>query len=338
MLKRNLLLNIIVFLYCGCTPGVTPEQAFYYWKTTYDTGPAENNALARPGVKSLYLRFFDVDHFPGTEGPVPRGRIQFNAALPAGKEIIPVIFITNRTFLSASDSIADYLPGRVWKLIKQTAAANKIKISEIQIDCDWTQATKKRYFKFLSNLNLLSRINISATIRLHQVKYRKETGVPPVSKGMLMYYNMGTIDASANNSIFDPAIAARYTGNLNEYPLPLDLALPIFGWGIQIRNGEVVQLLNKMERSDLAGDSGFATSADNRQIARHPGFHHGYYFQQGDAIKWETVTPEALLAVPEQLAKHGAGKFGKIVFYDLDAINLNRYEENFFERVAAGFR
>ena len=45
---------------------------------------------------------------------------------------------------------------------------------------------------------------MSATIRLHQVKYRADTGVPPVDRGMLMAYNLLPPDqAGERSSILD---------------------------------------------------------------------------------------------------------------------------------------
>ena len=92
-------------------------------------------------------------------------------------------------------------------------STNHLKFKELQIDCDWTESTRDKYFHLLSTLrNELERNKqiISATIRLHQVKYAAITGIPPVHRGMLMYYNMGKINATDNNSVYDKKIAEKY--------------------------------------------------------------------------------------------------------------------------------
>ena len=93
------------------------------------------------------------------------------------------------------------------------------------------------------------RYQLSATIRLHQVKYREETGVPPVDYGVLMYYNMGHISAMGANSIYDRSTALRYLGKLREYPLPLDIALPMFAWGVHSADGQVLNWWGTYARS-----------------------------------------------------------------------------------------
>ena len=78
---------------------------------------------------------------------------------------------------------------------------------------------------------------LSATIRLHQVKYYKQAGIPPVDRGMLMFYNMGKLNAlTAENSIYNSNDAAGYIETVDDYPLKLDLALPAFSWAVHFRN------------------------------------------------------------------------------------------------------
>ncbi|MGG2305049.1 hypothetical protein ACE4Z6_26875, partial [Salmonella enterica] len=93
-----------------------------------------------------------------------------------------------------------------------------------QIDCDWTLGTKEKYFSLLKRIKERMALPLSCTIRLHQVKYQAKTGVPPVDRGMLMYYNMGHVEgATETNSIYDPANADKYVSYVKDYPLPLDV-------------------------------------------------------------------------------------------------------------------
>ena len=51
-------------------------------------------------------------------------------------------------------------------------------------------------------------------------------GVPPVSRGVLMYYNMSEAgDFKTSNHILDLEVAGRYHVHFDDYPIPLDLAL-----------------------------------------------------------------------------------------------------------------
>jgi hypothetical protein len=80
---------------------------------------------------------------------------------------------------------------KISSLLKQ---ANK-SCKKIQIDCDWSQGTKHNYFQFLKQFKALdTTLQLSCTIRLHQVKYPTITGIPPVDEGTIMYYNMGKLN------------------------------------------------------------------------------------------------------------------------------------------------
>jgi hypothetical protein len=136
-------------------------------------------------------------------------------------------------------------------------------VRELQIDCDWTDLTRAAFFDFVTELRVLVHREgalLSATIRLHQVKYRERTGVPPVDRGMLMFYNMGGITADADTrSIFDRARAESYLARLPEYPLPLDAALPIWSWTVHTRGDRVVGLLQSTDPAELV-DPTYASS------------------------------------------------------------------------------
>ena len=78
-----------------------------------------------------------------------------------------------------------------------------------------------------------------------------------------MYYNMGVIGASDENSIYDEKIAHRYIASLHNYSLPLSIALPVFSWGVHIRNHQVTNLIGGLRHHDLSGE-GFEKTGENR--------------------------------------------------------------------------
>ena len=107
--------------------------------------------------------------------------------------------------------------------------------------------------------------------------------------------------SGTQNSIFEPAIAGRYNTFIKNYPLPLDVALPIFSWGNTIREGKVVELLNKMNGSYFTNDTNFTQVNGNRFLTKHACFKAGYYFQQNDVVKLEHVSANNLLSITEQI-------------------------------------
>ena len=149
------------------------------------------------------------------------------------------------------------------RLVEEINAKNKINCQEIQIDCDWTLKSKDNYLKFIERFKKLSQKKLSATIRLHQVKYFKKTKIPNVDSGVLMYYNMGTIAPDSLNSIYNKKIAEKYLKSLKKYPLHLDFALPIYSWAVHIRNQKVIGLRSKINVRELKKDANFEQTEVN---------------------------------------------------------------------------
>jgi hypothetical protein len=242
----------------GCAPGRTPhtQRAFYFWRTVFDLSAADQKELTDLGITKLYARFFDVVFNTGTGKTAPVGDIRFKMLPAPDLEIIPVVFIANQALLETPDSLADTLAAAVYRRIRALGRSLK-PINEIQLDCDWSANTKDKYFGMLKFLKSKcgKELRLSATIRLHQVKYANRTGIPPVDRGMLMFYNMGkAADLKTHNSIYDPQTAAAYLSGFASYPLPLDVALPCFSWLVVIQNGHLTHLINDVEELELDGN------------------------------------------------------------------------------------
>ncbi len=313
-------------------PPRSKSMAFYYWKTHFTIDSLEAAALQFNNVSQLYTRYFDIDFLPADTAPRSVSPISWDsAALPA--QIIPVVYIKNRVFERLDSNGIRLLSKNTLQLVTGISQAKKITTLAIQFDCDWTESTRDKYFLFLRLYRSLSKQIITATIRLHQVKYPAKTGIPPVDKGVLMLYNMGEIDAGTGNSIYDKSIAARYTPAIKTYPLPLDVALPIFAWGLQVREGKVVKLLNKMNFLHFENEPNFTPLGQGRYIAVHAGFHGGYYFKKNDQVKTEHVTEAALLEMVDQVNNNSNHRIGNIIFYELDKENLVLYEKNSFRKI-----
>lgn len=330
-------LILLLFFIASCRTKSSPDVSFYYWKTRFGLNHYENSVMKENNVHSLYIRYFDVDLDPESGQPKPVSTITF-ASSPIPKTVIPVVFIKNRVF-ERGDSVTVYaLVKNILQLITEINNKNKITVSEVQFDCDWTGKTRDAFFLFLRSYKKLSGQILSATIRLHQVKYSQRTGIPPVDHGVLMFYNMGAISASDANSIYEEKNALKYVGSLKQYPLRLDIALPIFSWGIGARNGKVHYLLNKMYVKDFEKDSNFVRIGADRFRAKYSFFKGGYYVMVNDEIKIENIGVKDLIAMTNILAKNISQPVRKIIFYDLDSSNIINYESSIFQTVSQGFR
>jgi len=216
------------------------KRSFYYWKTVFSLDQPEKSLLDSLQVSTLYVRYFDVDWDQKSNLPYPKAPISFKE-IP-DRKVIPVIFITNQTMLHIQQKEIPSLAEKIISRVK-SMHTDQPDFEEIQIDCDWSDKSKNNYFKLLEALkDVLGKNTIlSATIRLHQVKFSTRTGVPPADKGVLMAYNMADInDVNTLNSILEEDIIDQYTDNLHEYPLHLDLALPVYHQNVLFRAGRYI--------------------------------------------------------------------------------------------------
>ena len=263
--------------------------------------------------------------------------------LPQEMELVPTVFITNRTLVQIpNDEIPDLANKMVEKLQGQLKDLPQQVVQEIQIDCDWTQSTKVKYFTLLALLNTSfksKRIKLSATIRLHQIKYAAKTGIPPVARGMLMYYNMGDVqDSATQNSILDNAIGQKYLQQLADYPLPLDVALPLFQWGVLFRNGKMIKLFNQLMETALSDDQRFTKVDHNHWEVIKSTYLNGVYLYTGDKIRLEKVSFKALERASELLQQQLKKDNRSIVFYHLDEAVVQQFEQQRLQSIVNNFK
>jgi hypothetical protein len=334
-LIKRLFLFSFFFLLLSCTKNNKPIIAFYYWKTNFKFSPTEKEVLKDNNVTKLYIRYFDIGLHPKNNEPIPVSPIHFQEN-SSNFNIVPVVFIQNKVMLQPNLDVDD-LAQKTIRLVEEINTKNKIKCEEIQIDCDWTLKSKDNYLKFIERFKKLSHKKLSATIRLHQVKYFKKTKIPNVDSGVLMYYNMGTIAPDSLNSIYSQKIAAKYLKSLKKYPLHLDFALPIYSWAVHIRNQKVIGLRSKLKVSELKKDKNFEQTNAIFFKVKHSNYKNGVFYEENDVLKIEAISADDLKEMAQDLEENTAQAPREIIFYDLDEFNLKNYEKNIFEQVISCF-
>lgn len=297
--------------------------------------PIEKTTLKDNQVKRLYIRYFDIDWNAKSQNPFPQSPIHFQQN-PAGFTVVPVVYIKNKVLLAQNINVLD-LAQKTNDFIRQINTKNKISCQEIQIDCDWTLNSQDNYLEFIECFKKLSGKKLSATIRLHQIKYFRKTKIPNVDKGVLMYYNMGKIAPDSLNSIYDRNIANRYLASLKKYPLSINIALPIYSWAVHIRDGKVIGLKNKMDVSDFKKDANFIAISQKGFKTKNSNYKNGTFYKKDDFLKLEGITANDLLEMADDLDENAGNKPEEIIFYDLDEFNIKNYEKDLFEQVIAKF-
>jgi hypothetical protein len=312
-------------------------RAFYYWHVSFNLTDSNVSYLKSIGITKLYLHFFDVSPDVKTNKLAPIAKMEFNTPPPPSFEYVPVVYITNRSLENPDADSIQTLAYHIFHGVEDIASANGIHFKELQIDCDWTETTMKKYFALLKELRInLKKENkiLSATIRLHQVKYPQITGIPPVDRGMLMFYNLGSINGKVGyNSIYNPADADRYTSYISSYKLPLDVGLPIYSWTICIRNGKVVDLLQKTNSSNFSDTTYFESVGNNIFVSRYPYFLHGKYFMKNDTLKIESVNPALCKDAATNVSHYLKPEDRTVSLFEYDSLYLSSYEKQDIEKV-----
>lgn len=334
-MKKIILYSLILCFIISCRQQEQPIISFYYWKTIFRLSPKEKSTLTENQVKRVYIRYFDIDLSPKTQKPYPRTPIRFEDKT-SDFEIIPVVYIKNKVMLDKKLDVMD-LAEKINNFMQQINSKNNITIQEIQIDCDWTLGSKDNYLRFIEIFKKVSNKKLSATIRLHQIKYFKKTKIPNVDRGVLMYYNMGKIAPDSLNSIYDRSIANRYLSSLQNYPLPINIALPIYSWGIHMRDGKIIGLRNKIDTQNLKNNDSFVLTKKNWFTVKKSSFTGGIFYKENDQLKIETISRNDLLEMAADIEENTDQNPNEIIFYDLDEFNLKNYDTTIFKKVTDCF-
>lgn len=250
------LLLLLMVTSCQQRERLAEGNAVYYWRTDFRLDSTERAFLSLYNINKVYCRYFDVV-MNEEQGPIPNATITFSDSLPTGVEIIPTIYITEDCMHQEPKGLAEKLVKR----IQQMNETNDIKgVQEIQIDCDYTSKSRKVYYQFLKEVKATWKQRLSTTIRLHQLSMEE----PPVDYGALMLYNTGDSRKwTERNPILDARDVYPYVKRLDDYPLPLAAAYPVFSWlrviqGVNIEHTveadeiiKVKQMVEK-ERKDLS--------------------------------------------------------------------------------------
>ena len=299
LISLILVFALIVFSY-NKTQKKDIQISFYSWENSFE----EQNINEK-----LYIKVLDVNF--STKLELLKTNIK-----DVPKNFIPVIYITNETMKNVDYSL-------VSKAILETL--KNYKFDEIQIDCDWSLSTRSNYFNLLEDLKEKLNKKISATIRLHQIKYYTKTGIPPVDYGVLMYYNMSNIgDFNTKNSILDNEIAKKYHYNFDIYPLKLKLALPLYSQAIQFREEKAISLFEGVEEKDFNND--FEKLENNRYKVLNSHYFKGRYIYKDDIFRLENSNEQDIKIALKDFLDLSKNRYDEVIFYTLKY--KNKYDLN----------
>lgn len=360
-----LFLFTILLISCSKQQPKPVTRAYYYWRMGNDPARYEVGFLKQHGIQKLYVHLLDVD-WSEVYGAVPVSSYDPKEMFHDMRmydsftvQYTPVIFITNKTMehidsfdlpvlakrivrrclpaYDAEDVVYEQRHRYYWERGKED-----LRPKEIQIDCDWTTKTAGKYFALLKQIKDLlpsDSIKLSATVRLHQFRYPKKTGVPPVDRGMLMVYNLSDPKQyGGGNSIFDSKKAKAYFNGVKAYPLPLDFALPAWSWCIIYRDKKFYQVENELTEETLKGLSFLKPKNNHMYTVVQDTVYKDLFLRPGDEIKAEAVSEKELLQATE-LAKSAVNSNECTVsLFELSENEFQRYSHESIDKVYTSFR
>jgi len=334
----------VALIACGDSRTSRSEQpvgrAFYYWRTTFSLSPIERQALADAGIDRLYVRMFDVEWNATERAPRMIGKLSAasDQRVPPGIEVVPVVFLRQDIFKHLDAAGGAKLARELWVEARRRAEMLGATPRELQLDCDWTDASRDRWFGFVRDVKQASGVTLSSTIRLHQIKYREKTGVPPVERGMLMFYNMGKFSSEVDDrAIFDATTAAKYLDRVGDYPLPLDVVLPVWSWTVHIRDDRVIDLLQSTDPDELPSHDFLIPAGLDRYAATRNAFLHGTLLREGDVLKIERMGPSDVRTAADLVIPHLAPGARSVALFDLSERNLQRHGTDSLRQLFSSF-
>jgi hypothetical protein len=296
----------------GKEAGVPPKISYYHWANSYTDDPT---LLRTYAPTRLYLKLLDIGYRDKNLSINPT-----DIHTPPSVPVIPAVFLDNEALREAPldtlrDQILTHVPPKTYQ--------------NLQMDCDWTVQTRDSYFALLKRLHE-DYPHLSVTLRLHQVKYAQHTGVPPADRAVLMYYNMSDIrDPDTLNYILDNAVGKRYLHNFADYPLPLDLALPLYQQTRVIRQGKLVHLASSAtvnaDKTERLEDKHYRVTQGH--------YWQDYYLYPDDELRVDSVDIPALHEAAQQLAE--VMHPDEIIFYSLS--DAQRFAPNDLASIASDF-
>ena len=280
-----------------------PRNSIYHWKTVFDIDSTEQSFLKKHDIDRVFLRMFDVameqDFLNGVLDIVPIATTRFLSPIPAGVEIVPVTYITIdalRAMVGREQEFASLIVERLLAMATHNGCGE---IKEIQLDCDWTATTKDTYNRLCKAVKeslSANGIELSITVRLHQLQ---ETP-PPADKGVLMVYNTGTLkNRETCNSILHIDNVKPYLKE-TKYPIPLDHAYPVFGWGVKFKDNKFVSIVS-YDHTDISND---------------------------EFVRFERASSPEVLAVKELVEQTIGKPANGNILYHLDHSQFKHYTDN----------
>ena len=111
--------------------------------------------------------------------------------------------------------------------------------------------------------------------------------------------------------------------NIEEYPIKMDIALPLYSWGIVSNHVGKKKLINALTINDLSQNKNFKKISETEFEVLEDDFYFGVYLSKRFKIKIEEISQNQLDEVKHFLDKKL--DHYNIIYYHLDSKFVDKY-------------
>lgn len=148
---------------------------------------------------------------------------------------------------------------------------------------------------------------------------------------------MGNLkNPATKNSIIETTELRKYIGNLSSYPLPLDIALPLFEWKVLFRENIYKGLIENIP--DVAFTNSFTRKEEGRFEILKDTILAGYDLRKGDVLRSEESNIAELTTSAKEVNQRLKNTLGRVSLYHLDSVTLSKFTTNELEGIYTIFR
>jgi len=140
-----------------------------------------------------------------------------------------------------------------------------------------------------------------------------------------MVYNVGDLKNKKENSILQANTVAQYISENTKYPLPLDIALPIYSQIVVFNNNSSVKLINEPDFGKIKTDTEhFEKQTETLYKVKKKVLYKGQYLYKGFTLKLEESNIDEVVESYKTI-KNSSLITSNLILYHLDEATLNQF-------------
>ena len=131
-----------------------------------------------------------------------------------------------------------------------------------------------------------------------------------------------------------PKLLSQYTERIGEYPLPLDVVMPIFHWTVVFRNNRFLYFINNLSAETLKGNQNFTQQTEKQRfIVNNDDVFQRISVRKGDVFRCEDAAYEDILKGSRQVLEKISNQKLTFALYHLDPQSISHYSHEQIQKL-----